>query len=161
MKVYHEFNPIFNRDSKILILGTIPSVKSRELGFYYMHPQNRFWKIMTILFNSQNLKSIDEKVIFLKSNKIALWDVLSSCNIIGSEDNSINNIEVNDINFIIQNSNVKTVFTTGKKAYNLYQKYCYPKTKISAIYLPSTSGANCRLSFDSILKKYSIIKKHL
>lgn len=161
MKVYHELDPIFNPDSKILILGTIPSVKSRELGFYYIHPQNRFWRIMSSLFNSQEFKTTDEKVRFLKNNKIALWDVLSSCNINNSEDNSIKNIEVNDIHFIIKNSNVQTIFTTGKKAYKLYQKYCYPKTKISAICLPSTSGANCRLNFDSILKEYSIIKKYL
>ena len=161
MKVYHEFGPIFNKESKILILGSIPSVKSREIGFYYMHPQNRFWKILNSIFQNQDIESIDKKVSFLKNNKIALWDVLSSCNITSSKDNTIRDIEVNDINFIIKNSNVKTIFTTGKTAYNLYQKYCYPKTKLQAIYLPSTSGANCRIKFDTLLKEYSIIKKYL
>ncbi len=160
MKVCHEFKPIYDTNSKILILGSIPSVKSRQIGFYYMHPQNRFWKILQSLFNV-NIGSINDKVTFLKDNNIALWDVLKSCQINNSDDSSIKDIEVNDINLILNNSQVTHVFTTGKKAYDLYQKYCYPKTGIEAINLPSTSGANCRISFDKLLEQYRIIKEYL
>lgn len=161
MKVYHEFKPIYDHNSKILILGSFPSVKSRQVGFYYMHPQNRFWKIMKTIFEPGDIESIDKKVSFLKNNSIALWDVLSSCQINNSDDASITDIETNDINIIIQKANIKAIFTTGKKAYDLYHKYCYPKTNIKAIYLPSTSGANCRMHFDELVKEYGIIKNFL
>lgn len=116
---------------------------------------------MKLLFNIDSIDTINDKVIFLKNNNIALWDVLSSCNINNSLDSSIKNIQVNDISYIVKNSQIKHIFLTGKKAYELYQKYCYPKTKIEAIYLPSTSSANCKLSLEELLEEYSIIKKYL
>ena len=122
MKIKHELPPIYEKDSEILILGSIPSVKSREVGFYYGHPQNRFWKILAILFNEEFPITTDEKITFLKKHKIALWDVLASCTITKSSDASIKNIKTNDINDIIQRSNIKVIFTTGKKAYDIYQK---------------------------------------
>lgn len=159
MKVEHEFGPYINKDSEVLILGSIPSLKSRELGFYYMHPQNRFWKIMGDLFNEKSLSTILEKKKFLKKNKIALWDVLESCEINGSSDSSIKCPKVNDIKGLIKGTNVKTIFVTGKKAFDLYNKFCYKDVLIKAIYLPSTSGANCRVSYDDLKEKYEIIRK--
>ena len=122
MKVNHEFGPCVNKDSKVLILGSIPSVKSREFGFYYMHPQNRFWKIISDLFEEDFPETIDEKKDFLKRNKIALWDVLDTCEIEGSSDSSIRNPKVNDIKSIIYGTDIKHIFVTGKKAFELYKK---------------------------------------
>ena len=116
MKVSHEFGPCINKDSKVLILGSIPSVKSRELGFYYMHPQNRFWKLMSDLLKEKIPDTIDDKKDFLKRNKIALWDVLDSCEIKGSSDSSIINPKVNDIKNLIEGTNVKYIFVTCKKS---------------------------------------------
>ena len=139
MKVSHEFGPYINKDSKILILGSIPSVKSREYGFYYMHPQNRFWKIMSDLFDEEFPETLPDKKNFLKRHYIALWDVLESCEIKGSSDSSIKNPRVNDIKGLILDTDVKAIFVTGKKALELYNKYCYKDICIPAIYLPSTS----------------------
>ena len=159
MRVSHEFGPFVNKDSKILILGSIPSVKSREYGFYYMHPQNRFWRVLSDLFNEDFLGSILEKKKLLKKYKIALWDVIESCDIEGSSDMTIKNIKVNDIKGLIKETNVDKIFITGKKAYELYNKYCFKDVKIEAIYLPSTSGANCQMSFEKLKEKYGVIKK--
>ena len=159
MKVYHDLEPFYNKDSEILILGSIPSVKSRELNFYYAHPNNRFWKILAKIYNEQNINTIKDKKEFLTRNKIALWDVISSCEIKGSSDNSIKNVIPNDINFIIKNSRVKKIFTTGNKAYELYNKYCFKDTNIKTIKLPSTSPANCKKDIESILyNEYKQIK---
>ena len=161
MKVSHEFGPYINKDSKILILGSIPSVKSRECGFYYMHPQNRFWKIITDLFGDNYPETINEKKGFLNKHKIALWDVLDSCDIDGSSDSSIKKPKVNDIKGLIKDTDVRYIFVTGKKALELYDRYCYDNVLIKAIYLPSTSGANCAFSYDKLKKKYEIIIKYL
>lgn len=161
MKVTHEFGPYINKDSKILILGSIPSVKSREYGFYYMHPQNRFWKIMSDLFEEEMPNTILDKKKFLKKHYIALWDVLDSCEIKGSSDVSIKNPKVNDIKEIINSTDVRKIFVTGKKALELYNKYCYDDVLIEANYLPSTSGANCAISYENLRKKYKIIINYL
>ena len=161
MKVSHEFGPYINKDSRILILGSIPSVKSRECGFYYMHPQNRFWKIITDVFDDNYPETINEKKEFLNKHKIALWDVLDSCDIDGSSDSSIKTPIVNDIKGLIKDTDVRYIFVTGKKALELYDRYCYDNVLIKAIYLPSTSGANCAFSYDKLKKKYEIIIKYL
>ena len=161
MRVSHEFGPYINKDSKVLILGSIPSVKSREYGFYYMHKQNRFWKVMSDLFKEDFPMTIEDKKIFLKRNKIALWDVIDTCDINGSSDSSIKNPKVNNIKKLIDGSNVKYIFVTGKKALELYNKYCYKNTLIKAIYLPSTSGANCGVSYERLKEEYEIIIKCL
>lgn len=160
-KVYHTLKPYYNKDSKILILGSIPSVKSREYNFYYMHPQNRFYKVLAKVFNTKEPSTIEDKKAFLKNNKIALFDVIKSCVIKGSSDESITDVEVNDLSIIIGNSNIQKIFTTGKKAYDLYNKYLLPITKKEAIYLPSTSPANCAFSIDDLVEKYKIIKEFI
>lgn len=160
-KVNHELNPIYNKDSKVLILGTIPSVKSRELGFYYSHSQNRFWNILADLFNEKIPFTIKEKKDFLIRHHIALWDVLKECDIENSSDNSIKNPIINDINLIIKDSNIKAIFTTGRKATDLYNRYCYQKTNIKCIYLPSTSPANCAIKYNELKDKYCRILDYL
>jgi len=155
--VEHTLKPIYNKDSKILILGTMPSVKSRELSSYYAHPQNRFWKILEKIIEVK----ITDKEDFLLNNKIALWDVIASCEIKGSSDNTIKNVKLNKIEDLIKNTNIKYIFCTGKLAFKLYTKNILPKTKIEAIYLSSPSPANRRVKFEDIVKEYKIIKEKL
>ena len=154
MLVFHTLDPIYFNDSKVLILGSMPSLKSRELGFYYAHPKNRFWTTLEKVYNTKIGNSKEEKIVFLKTNKIALFDVLQSCEISSSSDSSIKNPVANDLSTILNNSSITTIFTTGRKAYTLYKKFCYPNTKIEAIYLPSTSAANCPKNIDDILFSY-------
>lgn len=160
MKVMHEFKPIYDNKSKILILGTMPSIKSRANKFYYANPTNRFFKIMESLFNTK-LLSNDDKKAFLLKNKIALWDVCKECDILASSDSSIKNIIPNDISIILNSAPIKAIFTTGKTAYKLYQKYIFPTTKIEAISLPSSSSANASYSLDKLINEYQIILKFL
>lgn len=157
--VYHSFEPFYNINSEILILGSIPSVKSREASFYYMHPQNRFWNILELVFKEKIGDSILDKKKFLTKHKIALWDVIASCEIDGSKDSSIKNVKVNNILELIKNSNVKYIFTTGKKAYELYNKYCFNTIKIRAICLYSPSPANCAISLEELVENYQVINK--
>ena len=155
MKIRHELEPFINKNSEILILGSIPSVKSRQLGFYYSHPQNKFWKVLSKVYSVEEPKTIEDKKRFLNTHKIALYDVIEECEINGSSDNSIKNIKVNDIKKLIKNTNITKIFTTGKKANQLYNKYCYNDVLIEGIYLPSTSPANAGYcSFDELVKIY-------
>ena len=147
MRVNHEFGPYINKDSRVLILGSIPSLKSRDYGFYYMHKQNRFWKVISDIFDDKFPDSLSDKKEFLRKNKIALWDVLESCDIEGSSDSSIKNPKVNDIKSLILGTDIKYIFVTGKKAFDLYNKYCFKSVGIEGIYLPSTSGANRQISY--------------
>lgn len=156
----HNIKPLYNKNSKILILGSFPSVKSREAQFYYHHPQNRFWKIMKVILK-EDFNTIEEKKTILLKHNIALWDVIGSCEIKGSSDSSIKNVISNDINHIINNSNIKYIFTNGKKSYELYNKYCLKNTNIEAIYLPSSSPANATYSLEKLIKEWSIILEHL
>jgi len=161
MKVVHPLEPIYDQNSKVLILGSMPSVKSREVGFYYGHPKNRFWKTLAKIYDETIGESKEEKIVFLKKHHIALFDVLRSCDITSSKDGSIKNPVPNDFTEILKNTKIKTAFTTGRKAYELYQKYCYKKTKIEAIYLPSTSPCNCPKGIEEKLERsYSEIKKY-
>lgn len=155
--VRHPFKPVYNQDSKIIFLGSIASVKSREIGYPYASPSNRFWKVLEIIFND---KMIDYKE-FLLSKKIALWDVIKSCDITASSDSSIKNVVVNEIWQVIENSNIKQVFTNGKKADELYTKYIYPKTNIKSICLSSTSSANATKSLYDLVKEYKIVLNYL
>ena len=160
MKVYHNFKPIYNKYSKILILGSIPSVISRNQGFYYANKNNRFSTILKSLFKV-NLNSNEEKEKFLLNNNIALWDVIKTCDITGSSDSSIKNVEVNDISKIIKDSEIETIFVTGKTALNNYNKYLKDKVKKDAIYLPSPSSANASFSLEKLIQEYKIILYHL
>ena len=158
MKTYHNLKPIYNSESKVLILGTMPSVKSREAAFYYANPQNRFWKIMANLFNTI-LENNSDKEKCLLDNKIALWDVIKSCDIKGSSDASIKNVVVNNLDIVIKNAHINAIFCTGNKAYKYYSKYF--NYDIPCFLLPSPSGANARYSLDDLIEKYGDIKKYL
>ncbi len=159
--VSHPIPPLYNHDSEILILGSFPSIKSREGAFFYNHPQNRFWYVLSHILNTPLPISIKEKREFILNNKIALWDVIKSCDIVNSSDSSIKNITTNDIDFILKSSNVKMIFTNGAKASELYKKYIYPKVNIKAICLPSTSPANAKYTLDKLYEEWSIIKAYL
>ncbi len=156
-RIVHPFGPVFDENSKILFVGSIASVKSREYGYPYASPHNRFWKVLEIIFNE---KITDHKAFLLKHH-IALWDSIKSCDIVASSDASIKNIEVNEIWEITPNSRIKVVFTNGKKAYKIYRKYIYPKTLIPAIFLPSTSPANASKKLKDLVEDYRIILKYL
>lgn len=159
-KVYHELEPIFDKNSKVLILGSLPSLKSRELGFYYAHKQNRFWPVISDIFQV-TFCSREDKIQFLLKNHIALWDVIASCMIEGASDQSIREVVCNDIASLVSKTKIHTIFSTGKKAYHLYQKYIYPQTGVESIYLPSTSPANCGVPYENLKKDYSKIKEAL
>ncbi len=154
MIVYHSLAPVYDKNCKILILGSFPSVKSRELGFYYMHKTNRFWQVLEQVYEE---KIIDKKSFLLKHH-LALFDVVYSCEIENSKDTSIKKVKPNDINKLLKESQIKKIYTTGKKAHELYMKYIYPKTKISDICLPSTSSANASYTLNDLKEKYQILK---
>ena len=156
---YHTIKPFYNKDSKVLILGSFPSVKSREEGFYYAHPQNRFWKVISHVLGENEPKRIDEKKEFLDKYHIALWDVIYKCEIMGASDSTISNVIPNDIKWLIKKTQIRFIITTGKKAHELYQKYCFDDVLIQDICLPSTSSANGRYSFNMLIKAYNILEK--
>lgn len=158
MKVTHTLKPIYNKESKILILGSMPSVKSRKDGFYYAHPMNRFWKIMEMIFNV-NLKSNTEKESFLLENNIALWDVFSEVEIRGSSDATIKEYKLNNIEIILSNSNIKAIFCTGKTSYEGLTKNF--KTVLPIFYLPSPSSANASKSIETLVTDYKIILDYI
>lgn len=161
MIVVHPLEPVYDKDSKVLILGSIPSVKSREIGFYYMHPKNRFWKVLSLVYQEEIGIDVESKKEFLHKHHVALFDVVKSCDINSSSDNSIKDIVVNDFREILSTGKIEKVFCTGRKSYELYNKYCYEDTKVEAIYLPSTSPANCRKGIEEVLvKEYSKIRDY-
>ena len=153
--IKHPFKAIYNKDSKILILGSFPSVKSREQKFFYGHPQNRFWKVIAAIFKEEIPQSISEKQALLIKHKIALWDVIASCEITGSSDSSIINAVPNDLSPIFECAKIKKVFCNGTKSYELYQKYIFPNNNIMAEKLPSTSPANAAWTLEKLIKEWS------
>lgn len=153
--VTHEFHPVFNKDSRILILGTLPSVKSREQQFYYGHPQNRFWKVLAAITKEAVPSSISEKTELLLTHHIAIWDVIKSCDIIGSSDSSIRNVIPADINLLLDSSNITAIFGNGAKACELYEKYALAHTGRPILKLPSTSPANAAWTFDKLISFWS------
>lgn len=151
--IKHEFEPVFDKNSKILVLGTLPSVKSRENNFYYGHPQNRFWKLIAALCDEDIVpQTIEEKKQMLLRNHIAVWDVISECDIIGSSDSSIKNVVPVDLSVILDNADIDRIYANGGKAYELYMKYQYGKIGREIIKLPSTSPANAVYSLERLLE---------
>ena len=158
IRVAHPFEPLFDEDSQILILGSFPSVVSREVNFYYGHKSNRFWKVMALVLDHPFVETIEEKKKTLLKHHIALWDVIESCEIKASSDSSIKDVKVNDINSIITKSKIDRIACNGDKAYKLYERYIYPNTGIKAIRLPSTSSANASYSLERLVEEYKKIK---
>lgn len=160
-RIIHPFPPIYDTNSKILILGSFPSVKSREGEFYYHHPQNRFWKVISGILGEGLPITIEEKKQLLLRNRIAVWDVIQSCEIIGSSDSSIRNVVPNDISSLLKQTKIQELFANGGTAYRLYQRYIRPVSGRDIIQLPSTSPANATCSLDQLIERWSCLRTAL
>lgn len=161
-QVIHPLAPVFDERSRVLILGTMPSPKSRETGFYYGHPQNRFWRVMAELLDEPFPASREERLALALRRHFALWDVLASCVIRGADDGSIREPAANDLSRVLDAAPIEAIFTTGTKAASLYRRLCLPQTRIEAIALPSTSAANCRFySYGELVKAYAVLRDYL
>ena len=155
--IVHSFEPVYDKASEILILGTLPSVKSRENNFYYGHKQNRFWKVLATLLKEPVPDTIEEKKAMLLAHRIALWDVIQSCDIKGSSDSSIKNVTPTDLNQILNHCQIRQIYANGNKAGALYKKYQQPLTGREILVLPSTSPANAAWSLERLYEKWSVI----
>lgn len=155
----HPIDPVYDERSRILILGSFPSVASREECFFYAHKQNRFWKVIASVFDRPVPADIDEKKELLLTTGTAVWDVIRSCDITGSSDSSIRNVIPNDISEILGTAGIKEIYTNGKKAHSLYMKYIYPVTGREDVCLPSTSPANAAKSLDALIAEWKTIKE--
>ena len=159
--IIHPIPPVWDENSKILILGSFPSVKSRETAFFYGHPQNRFWKVTAAVTGCEIPQTVPEKRTFLLANHIAVWDVIASCDITGSSDSSIKNVTPNDLSPILSGARIKAIFTNGKTAHNLYRKYIKDPTGREDVCLPSTSPANAAWTPDKLISAWSSINEYL
>lgn len=155
--IIHPFPPLYDSESEILILGSFPSVKSREQKFFYGHKQNRFWKVMAAVLETAVPETIEEKKKMLYRHHIALWDSIYSCDIIGSSDSSIKNVVPTDLNLILEESEVERIFCNGKASGNYYKKYQESRTGIEATVLPSTSPANAAFSLEKLIEIWKCI----
>lgn len=156
--VQHPFPPLYDSRSEILILGSFPSVKSRELRFFYGHPQNRFWRVTAAVFGCEVPQRIEEKRAFLLSHHVALWDVIASCEITGSSDSSIRNVQPNDLMPILAAANIRQIYVNGGTAAKYYDKYQKPVLLREAVRLPSTSPANAAWSLDRLIAAWQVIR---
>ena len=150
--VTHTFEPVYDKNSKILILGSFPSVKSREIQFYYGHPQNRFWKMLAEIYKEPIPQTKEEKINMVLQHHLAIWDVIASCDIEGSADSSIRNVQANNLNQILQKTNINKILLNGGKAFELYQKYCKSERMPLAVKMPSTSPANAACKMERLLE---------
>ncbi len=156
--IHHPIPPIYDENSKILILGSFPSVKSREIEFFYGHPQNRFWRVMAAVFERPVPQTIDEKRELLLAHGVAVWDVIGSCEITGSSDSSIKNVVPNDLGEIFAAADIKQIFVNGKTAEKYYNKYMKEKYGREAVCLPSTSPANASWTTEKLVEAWRVIK---
>ena len=159
--VTHPIPPLFDASSRILILGSFPSVNSREGLFFYHHPQNRFWKVLAGVLEEPVPGSIEEKKIFLLKHRIALWDVIASCTIEGSSDSTIKNVVPNDLSGILSAADISRIFCNGGASFQYYKKYQEPRTGRAAVRLPSTSPANAAWSLDRLIREWAAIRDSL
>ena len=157
----HPFPPLYDKESQILILGSFPSVKSREQMFFYGHPQNRFWKVISAVTDSDVPVTTEEKSKLLHENHIVLWDVIASCDITGSSDSSIKNVRANDLTEILQNADIKQIFVNGRTAEKYYNKYIKDSIGRNAYCLPSTSPANAGWSIEKLTDAWQIINEYI
>ena len=157
--IKHTIPPVYDANSRILVLGSFPSVKSREQQFFYGHKQNRFWKVLAAVFSDREPETISEKKAFLSKNKVALWDVIGSCEITGSSDASIKNVEPNDIPSLIKKTGIKKIFLNGKTSEKYYKKYIASSIEITAKALPSTSPANAAFSVGMLIEEWKEIRR--
>lgn len=159
MKYRHTAEPVYDGRSEKLILGTFPSPASREVGFFYGHPQNRFWKVLAMVYGEQTPVTTPDKRRFLLEHRLALWDVIAECEVSGSADASITDVIPNDIRPILQTAPIKCIYVNGRLAEKLYNRFILPVTGRSAVYLPSTSPANAAWSLDRLVQEWSVIRQ--
>lgn len=159
--IAHPIPPVFDARSRVLILGSFPSVKSREAGFFYGHPQNRFWRVLAALFAAQTPQTVDEKRAFLLQNGVAVWDVIASCEIHGSSDASIRSVQANDLRVILDSAPIRAIFVNGQTAARLYRKYIAPEIGRPAVPLPSTSPANAAWSLERLAEAWKVVREAL
>ena len=157
-QIQHPIPPLYDANAEILILGSFPSVKSREAGFFYGHPQNRFWRVTAAVFADSVPQTTEEKRSFLLRHHIAVWDVIASCEIIGSSDSSIRNVVPNDLSVILNAADIRRIFVNGGTAEKYYQKYQLPRTGIPATRLPSTSPANAAWSIERLCAAWAVLR---
>ncbi|MCD8067431.1 MAG: DNA-deoxyinosine glycosylase [Lachnospiraceae bacterium] len=156
-RLRHEFEPVFDENSRILILGSFPSVKSRESRFFYGHPQNRFWRVLAAVPGDLGPETGEETKAFLLRNRSAVWDVIAECDIIGSSDSSIKNVKPIDLPWLLSQTRIERIYVNGGKAYELYQKYLRPASGRECERLPSTSPANAAYSMERLIEAWSVI----
>ena len=158
-RIYHPFGPLYGSDSRILILGSFPSVKSREQQFFYGHPQNRFWKVVAAVFGQEVPATIPEKKALILDHKLALWDSIASCVITGSSDAAIREVVPNDLQVVLSHAPIRRIFCNGKKSFEMYEKYILPVTGITATCLPSTSPANAQWSLKRLTCAWAVLRE--
>ncbi len=156
-RIIHPIPPLYDADSEILILGSFPSIRSREARFFYGHPQNRFWPLLAALFGEEPPSTIEEKKALAHSHHIALWDSIRSCTIVGSSDSSVRDVVPNDLSEILDNSRVERIFCNGTLSHKMYMKYIYPSVGIKAVRLPSTSPANAAFGMERLKEEWRVI----
>ena len=158
-EIIHPIPPFFRPDSHILILGSFPSVKSREQMFFYGHPQNRFWRVVAAVFQEETPVTIPDKCAFLERNRIALWDSIGRCTIEGSSDSSIRDVVPNDVSLILSNAPIAAIFCNGKQSHDCFNRYLLPVLSREAAVLPSTSPANAAWNLDRLIDAWRVIRK--
>lgn len=159
-RIEHPFGPLYNESSRVLILGSFPSIKSREQNFFYGHPQNRFWRVIAAIFEQGVPQTIEEKKALILGNRLALWDSIASCEITGSSDASIRSAQANDISVILRHCSIEGIYCNGRKSHELYNKYILPATGREAICLPSTSPANAQWSLQRLVEAWAVIRRN-
>ena len=158
-RLFHPFGPLFSPDSRVLILGSFPSVKSREQNFFYGHPQNRFWKVIAALFEQETPQTIPEKKDLILSHGLALWDSIASCVITGSSDASIREVRASDLRIILDHAPIERICCNGRKSFEMYEKYIRPEIGREAVCLPSTSPANAQWSLQKLITAWAVIRE--
>ena len=156
-KQNHSIPPVWDENSRVLILGSFPSVRSRAVGFYYGHPQNRFWRVLAAVLGQPVPQTTEEKCAMLLANRIALWDVIASCEIVGSSDSSIRNAVPNDVENLLKQTHITKIFTNGGTATRLYKRHLQKSLQIEAIDLPSTSPANAAKSQTELIEAWRVV----
>ena len=156
--IIHPIPPLYDSNSGILILGSFPSVKSRESAFFYGHPQNRFWRVMAAVFEDDVPRNVPERRAFLLRHHVAAWDVIHSCEISGSSDSTIRNVTPNDLSPILEGAPIRRIFVNGRTAEKMYKKYTEPLIGRPAICLPSTSPANAAWSLERLIEAWRVVK---
>ena len=156
-RIQHPFGPLYGPESRVLILGSFPSVKSREQNFFYGHPQNRFWKVVSALFGQEPPLTIPEKKELILSHHLALWDSIASCVITGSSDASIREVKANDLRIILDNAPIERIYCNGRKSHEMYEKYILPSLEREAACLPSTSPANAACRLEDLILSWKVI----